>query len=90
MYSDKDIARLRLIKHLVDDLGLNLAGVRVALRIQDTILNIREQLASADLNASRRKQLLKTLDESLKMLGTVIGINNKDIAAIGDDGQKGR
>jgi len=90
MYSDKDIARLRLIKHLVDDLGLNLAGVRVALQIQDTILNIREQLASADLNASRRKQLLKTLDESLKMLGTVIGINNKDIAAIGNGGQQGR
>src|SRR5512136_1695347 len=65
MYSDEDIARLRTIKHLVDDIGLNLAGVRVALKVQDTVLKIRQQLASSDLSANRRKQLLKSLDESL-------------------------
>ena len=31
LYSDEDIARLQLIKHLVDNLGLNLAGVKVAM-----------------------------------------------------------
>ena len=30
-YSDEDVARLRLIKHFVDDMGLNLAGVQLAL-----------------------------------------------------------
>ena len=29
-YSDEDVARLRLIKHFVEDMGLNLAGVELA------------------------------------------------------------
>jgi MerR family transcriptional regulator, heat shock protein HspR len=65
MYSDVDIARLRTIKHLVEEIGLNLAGVKVALKVQDTVSKIRQQLASSDLSANRRKQLLKSLDESL-------------------------
>jgi len=65
MYSDADIARLRTIKHLVEEIGLNLAGVKVALKVQDTVSKIRQQLASSDLSANRRKQLLKSLDESL-------------------------
>lgn len=73
MYSDDDIARLRIIKHLVDNIGLNLAGVRIALKIHDSVLNIRTQLTSADLSANRRKQLLKSLDESLVLLGTMLG-----------------
>jgi MerR family transcriptional regulator, heat shock protein HspR len=75
MYSDEDINRLRTIKHLVDNLGLNLAGVRVALSIQDTVLKMRSQLASADLSSNRRQQLLKSLDESLMVLGTILGHN---------------
>jgi MerR family transcriptional regulator/heat shock protein HspR len=77
MYSDEDIARLRTIKHLVDDVGLNLAGVKIALKIQDTILKIRKQLASSDLSANRRKQLLKS----------VLGHNTEEYAYIGDSGE---
>ncbi len=77
MYSDEDIARLRTIKHLVDDLGLNLAGVKVALAIQDTMIHIRKQLTIADQNANRRKQLLKYLDESLYSLGTVLRLDEE-------------
>jgi MerR family transcriptional regulator, heat shock protein HspR len=86
MYSDEDIARLRTIKHLVDDIGLNLAGVKVALKVQDTILKIRKQLADTDLNVSRRKQLLKSLDESLKILGTVLGNDVEDYIYVGGNG----
>ena len=86
MYSDEDIARLRTIKHLVDDVGLNLAGVRIALKIQDTVLKIRKQLASADLSANRRKQLLKSLDESLMVLGTMLGHNTEEYAYAGGNG----
>ena len=32
-YSDEDVARLRLIKHFVDDMGLNLAGVEVGVTV---------------------------------------------------------
>jgi MerR family transcriptional regulator, heat shock protein HspR len=86
MYSDEDIARLRTIKHLVDDIGLNLAGVRVALKIQDTVLKIRKQLTLADISANRRKQLLKSLDESLIVLGTMLGHNTEEYAYAGGSG----
>jgi DNA-binding transcriptional MerR regulator len=73
MYSEEDIARLKVIKHLVNDVGLNLAGVKVALNAQDVILKVRNQLALKELRASRRKKLIKSIDESLHTLGTVLG-----------------
>jgi MerR family transcriptional regulator, heat shock protein HspR len=69
MYSDEDIERLKIIKHLVDDLGLNLAGVRIALQIHDAVMNIKKQLSSSDLNQNLRKQLLKSLDDGLTKAG---------------------
>ncbi len=69
MYSEEDIARLKTIKHLVDDLGLNLAGVRLALDIQDKVVKIKHQLNQAELNETKKKKLLKVLDESLVVLG---------------------
>ena len=43
LYSEEDIARLRLIKHLVDELGLNLAGVELALKLFSRLVNMRMQ-----------------------------------------------
>ena len=47
LYSDEDIARLRLIKHLVGELGLNLAGVHLALGLFNQLF---EQLVSNKFN----------------------------------------
>jgi len=69
MYSDENIARLRVIKHLVDEVGLNLAGVELALKLQTTLLNIKEELALADTSSRLRERLVKLLDEMLEMLG---------------------
>ena len=44
LYSEEDIARLKLIKHLVGDLGLNLAGVQLMLRLFNRMLEIRARL----------------------------------------------
>jgi hypothetical protein len=77
---------LRTIKHLVDEIGLNLAGVEVALKVQDTVLKIRRELASSDLSANRRTQLLKSLDESLMVLSTMLGHNVEDYAYAGGNG----
>ena len=41
LYSEEDIARLRLIKHLVGDLGLNLAGVQLALELFNRLLALK-------------------------------------------------
>ena len=37
LYSEEDIARLKLIKHLVEDLGLNHAGVHLAIELFNRI-----------------------------------------------------
>jgi MerR family transcriptional regulator, heat shock protein HspR len=41
LYSDGDIARLRLIQRLTTELGLNLAGVEQVLRLEDEIGRLR-------------------------------------------------
>ncbi len=46
LYSDQDIARLRLIKHLVDDVGMNLAGVEFVLQMFNRLLEARSLLSA--------------------------------------------
>ena len=36
MYSEEDIARLKLIKHLIEKVGLNIAGVKMAIDLQES------------------------------------------------------
>jgi MerR family transcriptional regulator/heat shock protein HspR len=44
-YSDADIERIRFIKSMVDDLGVNLAGVEVILHMRQQLLEIQGELA---------------------------------------------
>lgn len=37
LYSDRDLERVRLIRHLTQDMGLNLAGVRVLLEVYERL-----------------------------------------------------
>lgn len=67
-YSDSDIARLRLIKHFVEDLGLNLAGVELALSTTTKLLSLRTQLASQRNPSAVTNQLIHQVDEMLKDL----------------------
>ena len=77
MYSDEDIARLGVIKHLVDEVGLNLAGVELALKLQATLLNIKKELTPADLISRLRERLVKLLYE---MLGSTLTPDKGDYA----------
>jgi MerR family transcriptional regulator/heat shock protein HspR len=61
LYSEDDIARLRLIKRLVDDLGLNLAGVHLALNVFNQLLDMRRQLSDME-----SRDLKSFLEESLE------------------------
>ena len=61
-YSDEDVARLRLIKHFVDDMGLNLAGVQLALKMTSDLLALRREVAAAG-------QQLERIDGMLAELG---------------------
>jgi MerR family transcriptional regulator/heat shock protein HspR len=44
LYSEADLERLRLIQRLTTELGLNLAGVEVALRLEDEVGRLRRRI----------------------------------------------
>jgi MerR family transcriptional regulator/heat shock protein HspR len=48
LFSEAEVARLRKIRRLTDDLGLNLAGVEVVLRLLDESAVLRAQSASPE------------------------------------------
>ena len=62
LYSEDDIARLRLIKHLVGDLGLNVAGVQLVLQMFNNLLATRSRLGAAE-DKNLRGFMSKSLDE---------------------------
>ena len=47
LYSRDDIRKILLIRHLMEHLGLNLAGVEFALHLVNNLLNLRERLTAA-------------------------------------------
>ena len=53
LYSNRDIERLRQIRTLMDDLGVNLAGVEVILRLTERIAEMERQLKAKDLEIKR-------------------------------------
>ncbi|MCY4653577.1 MAG: MerR family transcriptional regulator [Dehalococcoidia bacterium] len=67
LYSDEDIARLKLIKHLVENLGLNHAGVHLAMELFNRIVRMRRQLAELE-GQPLREALNESLDEMFRIL----------------------
>jgi MerR family transcriptional regulator/heat shock protein HspR len=43
-FSDADVERIRFIKRLVDDLGVNLAAVEVILHMREQLLTTQQEL----------------------------------------------
>jgi MerR family transcriptional regulator/heat shock protein HspR len=66
LYSDDDVRRLRLIKRLVEDFGLNLAGVELILRLRARV----ERLTSVSVGDEEeaREFFDRELDEILATL----------------------
>jgi len=56
-YSLKDIERLRKIKSLMDDLGVNLAGVEIILRLAEHVAHLERQLMEMEEEIKRLKGL---------------------------------
>ncbi len=65
MYSDADIERLRQIQRLTHDLGVNLAGVEVILRLLDQMEQMREHMEEEvkHMQAEMEKRLREIRDE---------------------------
>ena len=56
LYSNRDIERLRQIRTLMDDLGVNLAGVEVILRLTHRIAEMERELKQKDLELKRLRE----------------------------------
>jgi len=69
LYSDEDIARLKMIKHLVEDKGLNLSGVHLFLQIREKLIKLKEIMPSYGMSKEIEERLTGTIDEILEMLG---------------------
>ena len=67
LYSEEDIVRLRLIKHLVGDLGLNMAGVELSLNMFYQVLKMRSGLDQAE-PSDLKKYLEDCLEEMFEIL----------------------
>ena len=55
LYSDRDIALLQRVKTLVDDMGVNLPGVEVILRMMQRMGEMQQQLEDAREELERQK-----------------------------------
>jgi MerR family transcriptional regulator/heat shock protein HspR len=71
VYSRNEIDRLRLIKHLVDELGINLAGVQRLLSVAEVLQRLR-QLSRED--AMERTDARRRLLRELEQLGDILGV----------------
>lgn len=54
VYTHDELDRLRLIKHLVEEVGVNLAGVQRLLEIAESVQRLRPLVKEAKLDARRR------------------------------------
>ncbi|HJM54012.1 MAG TPA: MerR family transcriptional regulator [Dehalococcoidia bacterium] len=75
LYSNEDLLRLRVIRRLVEELGLNLAGVRLVL---DLVGPLRRLVDGAELNT-------KTLDSAAIRATAELGSFLKYVGADPDD-----
>jgi DNA-binding transcriptional MerR regulator len=71
VYSRDEIDRLRLIKHLVEELGINLAGVQRLLSVAEVLQRLR-QLSRED--AMERTDARRRLLRELEQLGDILGV----------------
>jgi len=66
LYSQTDIAKLRMIKHLVENVGLNLAGVELVITLVERLLVLRASLERSP--TIQRRSIREELDKILHML----------------------
>src|SRR6266545_6053737 len=70
LYSREELERLKLIKRMVDDAGINLAGVQRLLSIAEVVQRLRPMMRDEALTArDTRRRVAQELDELSRMLG---------------------
>jgi MerR family transcriptional regulator/heat shock protein HspR len=68
-YSRDELERLKIIKRLVEDGGINLAGVQRLLSIAEIVQRIRPLMRDEALSTRDTRRVTQELDELYRMLG---------------------
>ena len=71
LYSAEDVLRVRLIRYMVDSLGMNLAGVEFALSLVNRVIGLRQRVRAMAREDVTAAYLERELDEILRELGAV-------------------
>jgi MerR family transcriptional regulator/heat shock protein HspR len=70
VYTGEQLERLRLIKHLVDELGINLAGVRQLLSVAESVERLRQLTGGGALGRRlAQRHLAREIDRLCEILG---------------------
>ena len=69
LYSPRDIARLRQIKTLVENQGINLAGVEMALAVAERVRKVRRLVDEESDQGVLRSELRALADDLLQLVG---------------------
>lgn len=73
LYTQRDIVRIRLIRYLQEDLGLNLAGVEIALNLVSRLASLHSQLTIEDDVEQLRALVEQQFTDLLSFLGLSFG-----------------
>lgn len=75
LYSAEDVVRVRLIKYMVDSLGMNLAGVEFALALVNRIMDLRKRIQTMSQAEALNQIVVQELEEMLTELGGIFPDN---------------
>ncbi len=70
VYSQEELERLRLIKRLVEEEGVNLAGVQRLLSIAESVQRLRPMMQEGSSRADVKKRIAQEIDR----IGRTVGI----------------
>lgn len=69
VYSRDQLERLKLIKHLVEDEGVNLAGVQRLLTIAEAVQRLRPLMNGETTARETRRRLMQEIDRISELVG---------------------
>jgi MerR family transcriptional regulator/heat shock protein HspR len=69
VYSRDELDRLKLIKHLVEDEGVNLAGVQRLLTIAEAVQRLRPLMNGETTGRDARRRLMQEIDRISELVG---------------------
>ena len=64
LYSPNDLERIRRIQRLMDDLGVNLAGVEVIMHMSERLSQMERTMRELEVETARLRQLVKSMSST--------------------------